>query len=417
MKLLLSITLTCFILTSSFAQKLQDPILLWPSGAPGATGITDEDKPAIIPFIPDTPKRNGAAVLVVPGGGFATRAVDHEGILVAQWFREHGITAFVLRYRIRPLYNRVDWIRDGERAMQYIRSHAAEYQISADRVGAIGFSAGAFLISDMALNVTPAKPNAPDLLDRFSTRPDFLLLGYGATQIPTSADSLIVSKMPPTFMYGTQEDKGSTRNMIDFYARLFKAGAPVEFHIFQNGVHGSGFALGDPILGEWPTLMHTWLRAGGFFTDKKQVSLSGTAKLDGSPLLKGMVIFTPAENLNAPPVVAYINNTGTGELGRFLIPESYGPVPGKYRVEMRQDAKRWMSNSRDPFMIKMMTKQRDNTLTDQDIKDWGEFLRKRDLSPSIVNQQVFSKQRPGDKGDYVIDIKDGEEVRVEVFRR
>lgn len=406
-----------FIIINSSAQKLQDPILLWPSGAPGATGVTDEDKPAIIPFLPDIQKRNGAAVLVVPGGGFATRAVDHEGVLVAQWFREHGITAFVLRYRIRPLYNRADWIRDGERAMQYIRSHALEYNISTDHVGAIGFSAGAFLISDMALNPTLAKANATDVLDRLSPRPDFLVLGYGATQIPATTDSMTLRNMPPTFMYGTQEDAGITRNMIDFYARLFKAGAPVESHIFQNGVHGSGFALGDPILGEWPTLMHTWLRVGGFLIDKKQVPLSGVVKLDGSPLQKGMVIFTPVDNKDAPPVVTYINNTGTGELGRFLIPKSYGPTPGKYRVEVRKDANRWMSNSRDPFMIKMMAKQRDNTLNDQDIKDWGAFLRKRDLSPSIDNQRIFSKHHPGDKGVYTIDVKEGADFIIEVFSK
>src|SRR3954470_14948137 len=117
-------------LATGTAQKLADPILLWPDGAPGATGVSDEDKPAVIPFVPEASKRNGAAVLVVPGGGFTIRAVDHEGVLVAQWFREHGITAFLLRYRLRPLYNRNDWVSDGQRAMQYIRLHAGEYSLS-----------------------------------------------------------------------------------------------------------------------------------------------------------------------------------------------------------------------------------------------------------------------------------------------
>src|ERR1051325_5106204 len=129
--------------TTAAAQKRAEPILLWPNGAPGATGTSDEDKPAIIPFVPEAAKRNGAAVLVVPGGGFTIRAVDHEGVLVAQWFKEHGITAFLLRYRLRPLYNRNDWVRDGQRAMQYIRAHATENRLSNNRVGAIGFSAGA----------------------------------------------------------------------------------------------------------------------------------------------------------------------------------------------------------------------------------------------------------------------------------
>ena len=99
--LLIHIAIIMFA-SKAFAQKLAEPILLWPNGAPGATGESDEDKPAVIPFVPQTSKRNGAAVLVVPGGGFTIRAVDHEGVLVAQWLKEHGITAFLLRYRLQP---------------------------------------------------------------------------------------------------------------------------------------------------------------------------------------------------------------------------------------------------------------------------------------------------------------------------
>ena len=96
-----------------------------------------------------------------------------------------------------------------------------------------------------------------------------------------------------------------------------------------------------------------------------------------------MVILTPVNDAEAPPVIVYINNTGTGELGRFLIPKIQGPVEGKYKVEVRQDATRWISNSREPFMIKMMDKQSKGTLTDADKKEWSEYLRNRDLSPSI----------------------------------
>ena len=83
------------------AQQLEDPILLWPDGAPGATGNTREDMPAITPFVPEASEVNGAAVLVIPGGGFTLRAADHEGVLVAQWLRDQGITAFLLRYRLK----------------------------------------------------------------------------------------------------------------------------------------------------------------------------------------------------------------------------------------------------------------------------------------------------------------------------
>lgn len=407
----------CVTLTSSVvAQKLEEPILLWPGGAPGATGTSDEDKPAIIPFIPDAAKRNGAAILVVPGGGFTIRAVDHEGVLVAQWLKDHGITAFLLRYRLRPLYTRNDWVKDGQRAMQYIRANATSFNISANRVGAVGFSAGATLIADMTLNAVAGQPDATDPLDRFSSKPNLMVLAYGAMQIPAATDSATLANVPPTFMYGTVEDRGSTRGMIAFYTRLFQAGANVEAHFFQNGIHGTGFALGDPVLGEWPTLMHNWMAAGGFLTDKPKVVLSGVVKLDGTPLLKGMVILKPVDNSNAPSVVVYINNTGTGELGRFTVPKDQGPIIGKYRIEVRQDATRWTSNSREPFMISMMAK-RPGTLTDQDIKTWGEYLRNRDLSPSIFNQRVFARQHPNDKKDYTIDITERNELLIEVYSK
>ena len=140
-------------------------------------------------------------------------------------------------------------------------------------------------------------------------------------------------------------------------------------------------------------------------------------KLDDSPLLKGMVILTPVNDPQAPPVIIYMNNTGTGELGRFTVPQSQGPVEGKYKVEVRQDATRWTSNSRDPFMIQMMDKQSKGTLTDADKKEWGEFLRKRNLNPSIYDQRIYSHRRPGDNNDYVIDIRKDGELMIEVFSK
>ena len=121
--------------------------------------------------------------------------------------------------------------------------------------------------------------------------------------------------------------------------------------------------------------------------------------------------------MNAPPVVVYMNNTGTGEMGRFSVSKDQGPVEGRYRVEVRQDATRWISNSRHPFMIEMMAKERDGTISDDELKRWGEFLRQRDLSPSIENQRVFAVQRPGDKKEYTIDVKKGTEVSIEVFSK
>ncbi|MBL8204384.1 MAG: alpha/beta hydrolase [Blastocatellia bacterium] len=414
----LLITIVLLVLASpSFAQKLPAPILLWPNGAPGATGTSDEDKPAVIPFVPAESKRTGAAILVIPGGGFTIRATDHEGVLVSQWLRSQGITAFLLRYRLRPLYTRNEWLKDGQRAMQYIRAHAAEYHIAPHRVGAVGFSAGAQLAADLSFNALPGQAEAQDPMDHFSTRPDFQILAYGSMQMPTTLDQATIAKLPPAFLYGTVEDAGSMGGLLNLYTSLYRAKVPVEAHFFRNGEHGSGFAIGDPVLGEWPKLMHTWLTVSGFLTDKPRYQLPGIVKLGGSPLLRGMLVLTPVDNPGAPPVIAYITNAHTRALGSFIVPQNQGPVAGKYRVEVRQEATRWTSNSRDPFMLKVMEKQRNNALTDADRKEWGEYLRKRDLSPSIENQRVFSRQRPKDKKDYIIEIKDGSEIVLEVFSR
>jgi BD-FAE len=397
------------------AQSLAEPILLWPDGAPRATGKSDEDKPAVIAFVPQEAVRNGTAVLVIPGGGYTIRAVDHEGVLAAQWLRDHGYTAFLLRYRLNPLYERDDWVADGERAIRYIRAHAAEFRIDPARVGALGFSAGTNLLVDLTLHVRAGDAGAADPLDRFSTRPDFLVLGYGFMPIPADTDRKVLAAFPPTFFYGTVEDRGNALNMLNLQGTLIRNNVPTEAHFFQNGIHGTGFGLGDPVLGEWPVLLDNWVRTNGLLTSAKRVALTGMLNLDGSPLLKGMLILRPLDDPNAPTVVVYQNNTGTGPLGQFIVPAAQGPVPGRYQVEVRQDATRWTSNSREPFMIEMMAKQQANTLTDDDRRRWGEYLRQRDLSPSIDRQRVFARQHPGDTGDYVVQIAAGRELVIDVY--
>ncbi|MGH9803411.1 MAG: alpha/beta hydrolase, partial [Blastocatellia bacterium] len=282
---------------NTFSQKLPDPLLLWPNGVPGATGTSDEDKPAIIPVLPAESKNTGAAILICPGGGFTLRATDHEGVLVAQWLKERGIAGFILRYRIRPLYERKDWLLDAQRAMQFVRANAGQYRISPNRIGIIGFSAGAQLAADASFNPLAANPEASDALERVSSRPDFLILSYGSMQLPATA---VGANVPPTFMYCTAEDAGQMRGMTELYSSLLKAKVSAEAHFFVNGVHGVGFALGDPVLGEWPNLMHRWLTAGGFLTARPRQAFSGVVKLDDAPLVRGMVILTPVDQPTAP---------------------------------------------------------------------------------------------------------------------
>lgn len=417
--LVCAILLSVCIATVCFADKPVFRIIeLWPNGAPGATGTSDEDKPAIIPMLPDAAKATGAAILVCPGGGFTTRAVDHEGVLVSNWLKERGIAAFILRYRIRPLYERKDWLADAQRAMQHIRANAREFGIDPNRLGIMGFSAGADLAYDASLNPLAANPESADPVERVPSRPDFQILVYGASPQRPATEPAKLAALPPAFMFCTMEDLGHVRGMSALYSDLIQARVPAEAHFFQNGEHGVGFALGDPVLGEYPGLMHRWLRQNSWLTNQPRLALKGVVKLDGEGLVRGLLTLTPVGNPNAPSVTAYITNAHTRELGSFIVDEKQGLVAGQYRVEVRQDATRWLSNSRDPVMIRMMAKQRDRSLTDEDRREWGEYIRKRDLSPSIENQRIYSRQRPKDKNDYIVEIKEGQnQLLIEVFSR
>jgi hypothetical protein len=115
----------------------------------------------------------------------------------------------------------------------------------------------------------------------------------------------------------------------------------------------------------------------------------------------------------APPVTAYIMNTGPAR-GEFSLPFSLGPTPGRYRVEVHQNAKRWVSNSRDPVMSSMSIKSRNGTITENERLEWIAYARKRDLSPSVSEERVFGSGEPGDKNAIVIEIKSGGESQINV---
>jgi acetyl esterase/lipase len=393
------------------------PVELWPKGAPGATGTSDEDKPAVYPFLPAAEKSTGSAILVCPGGAFTTRAVDFEGVLVARWLNEHGIAAFVLRYRIRPLYEVKDAVADGQRAMQFIRARAGDWRVAPDRIGIMGFSAGAELAAMLTAAPLPGRPDADDAIDRQLSRPSFQVLVYGSAPLRAAPAGGDASAPPPTFMFCTAEDAGHLNGMLDLYTSLRRARVPVEAHFFARGDHGVGMAQGDPVLGTWPDLMFNWLRSGGFLTDQPRVAVKGIVKLDGQPLPRGYVVFTPVDGVGAPPVTAYINNGGQ-VLGQYRVAAAQGPAPGKYRVEVRQDATRWLSNARNTYFQGMMQKQRNGTLTDQERQEWFAYARGRNLSPSIGAQGVFRTDHPGGK-ELVVEFKPGEEnaVDIEVFSK
>jgi acetyl esterase/lipase len=244
---------------------IPEPILLWPAGAPGAVPdaggrFTDEDKPALYAFPAAAGNNTGAAFLVIPGGAFTNRCMDNEGVQIARFLNRHDIAGFVLRYRIGPNYpSRAISTMDGLRAMRYVRAHAADYGISSDRIGVIGFSAGAELQGDAFYNgMAEGDPAAADPVDRVSARANFSALIYGGRNFRNPAAA------PPTFLFNTLEDAGHLNVEVAMMNALRGAGVPVEAHFYQVGPHGTSMSPGDPELGQWPDLMIGWLEAGGF---------------------------------------------------------------------------------------------------------------------------------------------------------
>jgi acetyl esterase/lipase len=266
----------------------QDPqtFPLWENGAPGALGNEESDIPTLTYY----PALRGAltAVIVAPGGGYRGLATNHEGRQIANWLNAAGISAFVLKYRLGPRYHHPIELGDAQRAIRLVRTHAAEYGLKPDRIGMMGFSAGGHLTSTAETHFDSGNPAAADPIDRASSRPDFAILSYAVVSFTApyshrgsaqallgdspdpklledlSNDLSVTPQTPPTFLFSTSEDTTvPSENSVAFYLALHKAHVPGELHIFQKGPHGVGLDLGDPALGEWPTLLINWLRGLG----------------------------------------------------------------------------------------------------------------------------------------------------------
>lgn len=264
---------------------------LWEHGAPGAQGSAPEDVPTITAFVPMDPTRSGTAVLIAPGGSYHMLASNHEGRQVANWFNAMNVTAFVLKYRLGPKYHNPIELQDAQRAMRWVRAHAAQYGYDPNRVGMMGFSAGGHLTSTVGTHFDDGNPAASDPIDRVSCKPNFLILGYPViTMLPPyahegsvtnllgdnstteqrkqmSSELHVTAQTPPTFLLSTTEDGlVPVENTVMFYMALRKAGVPAEMHVFEKGPHGVGLDLADPVLGVWPTLLSNWLRERGLLT-------------------------------------------------------------------------------------------------------------------------------------------------------
>ncbi len=261
---------------------------MWPGGAPGAVGTTDADQPNLTLYPAPEASATKTGIIVCPGGGYGFLAKDHEGDQIARWLNSIGISAFVLQYRIAPRYHYPAPLQDAQRAIRFVRAHAAEYRISPDRIGIWGFSAGGHLASTTGTHFDAGDPNAADAIDRMSCRPDFMILAYpvisfttpythrgslrnllGDSPDPKLVESLsnetqVTARTPPTFLFATDEDTGvPPENSVLFYLALRKAGVPAEMHIYERGPHGVGLAATDAVLVTWTQRLKDWLDIRG----------------------------------------------------------------------------------------------------------------------------------------------------------
>ncbi len=277
--------------------RAQEELLLYPDGAPGALGDRPEDKPSLFVYLAPAGQATGAAVMICPGGGYGHLAMDHEGKQVAQWFNSLGIHAFVLKYRLGntegTAYQHPTMLNDAKRGFRIIRSGAEKWGINPDKIGVMGFSAGGHLASTLGTHFDSGDPQAADLIERASSLPNFMILGYpvislnsryahagsrrnllGATPRQENVDSLsndtqVSALTPPTFLFHTDEDTAvPPENSIRFYLALREAGVPAELHIYEKGRHGVGFAPDDPVLSTWAARLRDWLGNRGVLVKK-----------------------------------------------------------------------------------------------------------------------------------------------------
>ncbi|MES2569616.1 MAG: alpha/beta hydrolase [Verrucomicrobiota bacterium] len=271
--------LLAFLATAGASEE----IALWPGDAPGSQGKSEPEvvrrsgngerqvssvhRPSITPVLPLKEKANGAAVLVIPGGGHSVLCIDHEGFFVAQWLAGRGIAAFVLKHRLAREPGSTytiegDALADTQRAMRLIRFHATEWNIDPARLGALGFSAGGELVSLASLRSGEGDADAADLIDRLNAKPAFQGLIY-----PGRSNDIQPGKdAPPAFLAcSTNDRKDISEGLAEAYLRFKRAGASAELHIYATGGHGFGLRPGNTgAVAGWSERFLEWLDSKGF---------------------------------------------------------------------------------------------------------------------------------------------------------
>ena len=259
------------VTTPGWAQVVK----IWPGIAPGSEHWTQQEKtyentpvgtvvvnvvtPTLTAYLPDSAHATGTGVVIAPGGAFVALATSLEGTDLATWLQRRGIAAFVLKYRV--VEKKTDGIpemdmdtagrygiADGIQALHVVRQHAREWGVRGDRVGFIGFSAGAMVASAAALQ--------PDS----TLRPNFAAMIYGG---PFGKMPPIPASLPPLFMAWAQDDQVALGAIVRFRDALAAAKAKPEEHVYAHGGHGFGMKKQGTTSDHWIDDYWHWLEAQG----------------------------------------------------------------------------------------------------------------------------------------------------------
>ena len=285
-----------------FPPKMQSFALYGDAAIPNSKPTPDEEtgadkgwiqkvsRPTIQVYLPARVKATGTSVLIFPGGSYAGLTYDYEGIQQANYFVDHGIAAFVVKYRIPSDQTMIDKsigpLQDAQQAMRFVRQRAAEWNLDVTRIGAAGFSAGGHLASTLATHFNKAYIDNPD---HINLRPDFLIVVYPVIsmdakithmdsrkdllgdnpsddQVRLFSNELQVDKdTPPTLILHAADDKlVDVDNSVVFFEALRHAGVPVEAHLFEKGQHGLFLMPRD----RWQGVIMEWLASNGWLCSR-----------------------------------------------------------------------------------------------------------------------------------------------------
>jgi acetyl esterase/lipase len=259
---------------------------LWEGDAPGALGTAPTDIPTLTEVSDEKPDTERAAFVVCPGGGYGGLA-DHEGRPVAEWFESIGVKGFVLKYRLGPRYHHPVEVGDVNRAIRFVRAHAASFGVDPKRIGVLGFSAGGHLASTAVTYFDDGHAGSSDPIEKVSSRPDLGVLiypvitmgplGHGGSRenllgknppeslvTALSSEKNVSLNTPPCFLvHGADDTVVPVENSLMFSTALSGHKIPFELKVVQHGPHGFGLGeKGSPM--DWRPECAVWLKSHGF---------------------------------------------------------------------------------------------------------------------------------------------------------